>query len=493
MDKQESNEMMMTAEKKEHIKRPMNSFMVWSRIERKKISEANPKMHNSEISKRLGQSWKLLSEEDRKPYAEEAKRLRQLHMKEHPEYKYRPKRKPKVSLLNQEKSPLSQHGQTTHPDYHSQSRGAPIPVYSYRQPRSPNEYIPGPPHVTTIHYPSSGYYKYIERPRSPEIRHRSRSPVERHYRHRSPEIYRSYSPPREYRRFSPERMYRVVSPGRTEYIHRSERSVSPSHGNSEMRRSPQHRYVSPPRRTTSPARTSSRSPLNGSSPVQRHSPVPIKSYDEFKPIKGGAPIEKKRKGVDDLLGQKLREQALEEEKRKEKERRKENFVEKYPKGEGYRVSSCVPVVPVTITSPEICYKECCMPTTTHYVSQTSSYYTNVHKSKHYMHPYENKKHTLGECQYPDCESPGGISHSKGSPRYRESISPSYTESKAYIERISPKYSENISPKFNDNVKYSGDSKYLSAVSPKYSDKLSPQNDRYIEPRDQHLSPRISDS
>ena len=107
MDKQESNEMMMTAEKKEHIKRPMNSFMVWSRIERKKISEANPKMHNSEISKRLGQSWKLLSEEDRKPYAEEAKRLRQLHMKEHPEYKYRPKRKPKVSLLNQETIILS--------------------------------------------------------------------------------------------------------------------------------------------------------------------------------------------------------------------------------------------------------------------------------------------------------------------------------------------------------------------------------------------------
>ena len=37
-------------------------------------------MHNSEISKRLGASWKELSEEDRKPFAEEAKRLRQLHM-----------------------------------------------------------------------------------------------------------------------------------------------------------------------------------------------------------------------------------------------------------------------------------------------------------------------------------------------------------------------------------------------------------------------------
>ena len=41
-------------------------------------------MHNSEISKRLGASWKELSEEDRKPFAEEAKRLRQLHMQVRP-------------------------------------------------------------------------------------------------------------------------------------------------------------------------------------------------------------------------------------------------------------------------------------------------------------------------------------------------------------------------------------------------------------------------
>lgn len=89
------------------IKRPLNPFMVWSCEKRKIIAMKNPKMHNNDISKQLGEEWKNMPPEKKQKFIDKSKELREEHKKQYPHYKYCPRRKVKDLFESKELVPIN--------------------------------------------------------------------------------------------------------------------------------------------------------------------------------------------------------------------------------------------------------------------------------------------------------------------------------------------------------------------------------------------------
>uniref|UniRef100_A0A158Q8U4 HMG box domain-containing protein n=1 Tax=Elaeophora elaphi TaxID=1147741 RepID=A0A158Q8U4_9BILA len=73
---------------RQHIRRPMNAFMIFSKRHRPLVHEKYPNRDNRTVSKILGEWWYALGSEEKQKYHDLATQVKEAHFRAHPDWKW---------------------------------------------------------------------------------------------------------------------------------------------------------------------------------------------------------------------------------------------------------------------------------------------------------------------------------------------------------------------------------------------------------------------
>ncbi|CAF90910.1 unnamed protein product, partial [Tetraodon nigroviridis] len=82
---------------KDHIRRPMNAFMIFSKRHRALVHQRHPNQDNRTVSKILGEWWYALGPKEKQKYHDLAFQVKEAHFKAHPDWKWCNKERKKSS------------------------------------------------------------------------------------------------------------------------------------------------------------------------------------------------------------------------------------------------------------------------------------------------------------------------------------------------------------------------------------------------------------
>ncbi|XP_032820584.2 protein capicua homolog [Petromyzon marinus] len=82
---------------KEHVRRPMNAFMIFSKRHRGLVHQRHPNQDNRTVSKILGEWWYALGAREKQQYHDLASQVKEAHFKAHPDWKWCSKERKKSS------------------------------------------------------------------------------------------------------------------------------------------------------------------------------------------------------------------------------------------------------------------------------------------------------------------------------------------------------------------------------------------------------------